>query len=245
MKLKLFSQLILMGAGIATSAVAVSPIQADPSDDYSFEISDPSVRPSQRRKLWLKSEHAIQAVFKSRLSLGWKPLSRQESTRPVLAGQPLYAKGEGLDGFSRRLAHHLMKLCQEHRFDPAFVLALIEVESTFRLDAGSHAGARGLMQLMPATAQHVAHSLKLGKLSAAQFNDPFMNLTLGVTYLSWLRDRYRHTSPYFMVAAYNLGPARLDQLVARKGFKPLATKKYFELIRRGIFHYRFVRGSRV
>jgi soluble lytic murein transglycosylase-like protein len=152
---------------------------------------------------------------------------------------------ERLDSFpSRRtleLARHLLSLCEKYRFEPAFILSLIEVESRFRTKVVSPAGAVGLMQLMPSTARFVAESLAKPFLSAKSLEDPFVNLTLGLAYLASLRDRYLldlRYSPYHVLAAYNVGPARLNQLMARKNFKPTKTRKYYEDIRRGMPQFR-------
>jgi soluble lytic murein transglycosylase len=147
---------------------------------------------------------------------------------------------------SSRLAQHLITLCERYRFDPAFILSLIQVESSFKVKARSPVGALGLMQVMPGTAQFVAQELGLPSRFVADERailEPFMNLTLGVAYLAWLRDHYRGASPYYLVAAYNIGPGRLDELLTRKSFRPRETKKYFEKIRAGVPGFRFYRKA--
>jgi|GEM_PF-2242615 len=134
----------------------------------------------------------------------------------------------------KRLAAHLYRLCLVNRMDPAFVLSVIQVESSFRADAVSSAGAIGLMQLMPGTAR------KLGGRSLAKTSlaDPFLNLEIGVRYLRDLRARYSSLGAYYPLAAYNLGPARLDALLAKPSFKPEKTLRYYEEIMRGIGDWR-------
>jgi hypothetical protein len=163
-----------------------------------------------------------------------------------------------------RLSRHLLYLCYRYRFDPAFILSVIQAESGFNPAALSPAGAVGLMQLMPATAGVVIRDLsppldertlkdiRKGKAKENQFlalsrqvlADPFINLTLGVAYLASLRDRYRLLHPYFVLAAYNMGPARIDELMSKKTFKPDKTKKYFEAIRQGTSQFRLRRAYR-
>ncbi len=151
--------------------------------------------------------------------------------------------------YLKRLARHFYQLCIDYRLDPAFVLSLIEVESSFRSDVVSPAGAVGLMQLMPATARVIYHrypSLRplrntgrnSGRNLAIDLKDPFQNLTIGMTYLRELKTRYLGLSPYFHLAAYNIGPHRLDVLRARPGFKPEKTLKYFQDIMRGVENWR-------
>lgn len=140
---------------------------------------------------------------------------------------------------SRGVARHLLNLCQVHQFDPAFILALIEVESRFRVHAVSPAGAVGLMQVMPATADGVAKRYGIYYSGSSSLTNPYVNLSIGIRYLAELREKYRGKSPYFHLAAYNLGPGRLDHLMSRKkGFRPTQTWRYYETIRRGISRWR-------
>ena len=78
---------------------------------------------------------------------------------------------------------------------PALALAVASVESSGRIDAVSSAGARGLMQLMPATAE------RFGVLT---INDPSDNIKGGVAYLDWLMDEFDR-DPILVLAAYNAG----------------------------------------
>ena len=101
------------------------------------------------------------------------------------------------------------------------------------------------MQLMPATAELIAHQKNLRYSGEASLADPFINLSIGIAYLEILRDRYKAFSPYTHVAAYNIGPTRMDELLARKSFKPTRTKKYYEAIMRGVPDWRYYGMLRV
>jgi soluble lytic murein transglycosylase len=91
--------------------------------------------------------------------------------------------------------------------DMAWVYGLIRQESRFVLDARSHVGATGLMQLMPSTAQFVARKIGLGNYSPRQVNDINTNIMLGANYLSMvLLDL--DGSQALATAAYNAGPGR-------------------------------------
>lgn len=156
-----------------------------------------------------------------------------ESTLAQIFADRLLGVPTGTD-LPRRLASHLYRLCLQNRMDPAFVLSVIQVESSFRADVVSSAGAVGLMQLMPDTAR----KLSARRIAPAALVDPFLNLELGVTYLRKLRDRYSGLSPYYALAAYNLGPYRLDTLRAKPAFKPDKTLRYYKEIMRGIGDWR-------
>ena len=92
-------------------------------------------------------------------------------------------------------------------------LGITRQESSFDPDAVSPSGARGLMQLMPATAQEVARRLGVAASTAALTADPALNVRLGSAYLGGLLARNDGVLPY-AAAAYNAGPGRLREWLA-------------------------------
>ncbi len=96
------------------------------------------------------------------------------------------------------------------------VLALIRQESEFRQQVVSHAGARGLMQLMPGTARLVARDLNVRYSPAALTENPAYNVQLGRAYLSGLLDRFEG-SYVLALAGYNAGPHRAKRWLELHG----------------------------
>ena len=97
--------------------------------------------------------------------------------------------------------------------DRSLVLAIARIESRFQSDAISPAGARGLMQLMPATASHLAG----GAATNGELREPSYNLNLGQRYLAELLDT-TNGNVFQLAAAYNAGPGSLQRwLAARDG----------------------------
>ena len=92
--------------------------------------------------------------------------------------------------------------------ETAFILSIIRQESEFDLSANSHAGAKGLMQLMPYTAKLVAKQAKLPYSRSRLTTDPEYNINLGSHYIAGLILEYEGAYPY-AVAAYNAGPKRV------------------------------------
>ena len=86
-----------------------------------------------------------------------------------------------------------------------FIYAIIRQESLYRADAGSSAGALGLMQLMPDTARIVARRNKLPVPSRTQLLEPSSNIRLGSAFLADLVDRFEGEMA-LATAAYNAGP---------------------------------------
>lgn len=98
----------------------------------------------------------------------------------------------------------------------ALVHALVRQESRYDSDAVSAAGARGLMQLMPGTAQEVAKKSGMNHDTKWLTSKPAHNIALGTRYLQRLLDKY--SGNYAMaLAAYNAGPARVDRWVTEFG----------------------------
>jgi soluble lytic murein transglycosylase len=100
--------------------------------------------------------------------------------------------------------------------DRALVYSIVRQESAFNHQATSHVGARGLMQLMPATAKETARSAGLPFSVQRLTSDPVYNATLGAEYLGGLMDRL-NSSYVLTFVGYNAGPGRAFQWVKRYG----------------------------
>lgn len=100
--------------------------------------------------------------------------------------------------------------------EAALLLAMMRQESAFDTLAESSAGARGLMQLMPATAKQMAKTLGVNFSHKRLHSDPEYNVKLGAAYLADLLRRF-DGSYLLAVAAYNAGPARLHAWMKENG----------------------------
>ncbi len=100
--------------------------------------------------------------------------------------------------------------------DFALVHALMRQESAFDAKARSHAGALGLMQLMPATASETARELGLSHRKDWLTEKPSYNIQLGTAYLEKMLDRF-NGSYALALAAYNAGPGRVPGWIADYG----------------------------
>jgi soluble lytic murein transglycosylase len=96
-----------------------------------------------------------------------------------------------------------------HGLDPLFVAAVVREESSFYPRAVSRAGARGLMQLMPATAAPMAAQRGLAFDSGGLLDEPAPNLEMGAAFLAGLLQEF--SDPRLALAAYNAGPRRLRE----------------------------------
>ncbi len=104
----------------------------------------------------------------------------------------------------------IFKEARNSGIDPAWVYGLIRQESAFMVDVRSHAGALGLMQLMPATARQVARQIKSRIRIPGDVLKPDTNIRLGITYLSGRYQQFNQNA-VLATAAYNAGPHRVNR----------------------------------
>jgi soluble lytic murein transglycosylase len=162
-----------------------------------------AVRARRRRRQVLRRRVAfLTAVAAGSLALAlaiapWADKAVQEVTLPLRHDDIIRQQAEDKD------------------LDPALIAGVIFAESHFR-DQTSHAGAKGLMQLMPGTADYVAQ--KSGGIAFVQGDlaTPQVNIAYGSWYLRHLLDRYGD-SEVLALAAYNAGLGNVDGWLADGG----------------------------
>ncbi len=93
--------------------------------------------------------------------------------------------------------------------DSTLIAAVIYTESRFR-DQTSQVGAKGLMQLMPETADYIARKTGGTRFTRADLATPQINIAYGTWYLRYLLDKY-HGNTILTLAAYNAGEGKVDQ----------------------------------
>ncbi|MEM1198272.1 MAG: lytic transglycosylase domain-containing protein [Pseudomonadota bacterium] len=103
-----------------------------------------------------------------------------------------------------------------HPVEKALVFGLTRQESEFVAYAGSHAGAKGLMQIMPGTAKIIARKHRVRHSNAKLTRDPSYNVMLGAAHLGDLLEDY-NGSKVMTLAAYNAGPGNVRKWVAKFG----------------------------
>ena len=98
--------------------------------------------------------------------------------------------------------------------------AIARQESAFQPKVVSSAGAQGLMQLMPATANLAAKRARLARVAPGDLKTPAKNIPLGSYHLTWLIQRYGGQRP-LAIAAYNAGEHRVDRWIKGKKGVPI------------------------
>ncbi len=100
---------------------------------------------------------------------------------------------------------------QDKGLDPALIAGVIFAESHFR-DQTSHAGAKGLMQLMPETADYIAQKAGGTAFVQGDLATPQVNIAYGSWYLRWLLEKYEGRE-VLALAAYNAGQGNVDKWI--------------------------------
>jgi len=101
--------------------------------------------------------------------------------------------------------------------EPSLILAVIKAESSFRPLVESHAGAQGLMQLMPPTAAWMAEQMGKTDFDPADVWNPEINIAIGSFYLNWLKNYY-DGNLNLALAAYNAGLGNVNRWLANPEF---------------------------
>jgi soluble lytic murein transglycosylase len=120
-----------------------------------------------------------------------------------------------LDKVTRiELAEAIYEESVRYNHDPKFILALIAIESSFQNQSVSDQGAKGLMQLMPYVAESLAQELGIEWQGDLTLFNPFLNLRMGMHYLSQLILDFNDLR--IALVAYNYGPTYVKSLIERR-----------------------------
>lgn len=187
-----------------------APIEA-PSDTVAEQSGDdkPATRRSAAQYEWFWEEISpdLSQSGPGRLDLAARALAKSSTkvTSPRLQAMQEIAKAQGIE---------ILKSTIGTNVSPALVLAVMTIESMGDPNAVSGAGAQGLMQLMPATAERFGVSDSLA---------PAENIAGGVKYLSWLMGEFEN-DPILVLAGYNAGEGSIRKY---SGVPPFAeTRDY-------------------
>lgn len=131
----------------------------------------------------------------------------------VMAG-----RGARIDGIEGLIPHGFptIPVPFDHQDNFTLIHAIARQESQFDREAISHAGARGLMQLIPSTARETAGKISVSYSLPGLINDPEYNIRLGSTYIKSMLNYYDGSYP-LAIAAYNAGPGNVNKWLRANG----------------------------
>ena len=152
------------------------------------------------------------------------------STKKRRSYRPCYKFGyQELQNRSKRYQSSITEASRLHGVNENLIKSVITAESCFKVRARSHKGARGLMQLMPATAR---------RFGVKNSYSSHQNIRAGAEYLRWLLDRYKG-NVHFALAGYNAGEGKVDRY---GGIPPY--KETREYVRRVMGVYKTLHSKR-
>jgi len=112
--------------------------------------------------------------------------------------------------YKKEYSEYVSKYSQQYGVDENLIYALIKAESNFEVSAVSNKNAKGLMQLMPSTADDVARKCEI-ELTDDNILQPDININLGTKYISTLLEKYECME--VALAAYNAGSGNVDKWI--------------------------------
>lgn len=141
------------------------------------------------------------------------------------------------------VAQTIISESRKHEFDPVFILAVIQTESSFKPDARGSSGEIGLMQILPRTGEWIAKKYRLPWKGKKTLYDPVMNVRIGIQYFAHLRSEFGRMA-YHYLPAYNMGPANVRKIdrkygsfdskgrVQKRQYAMRVMKNYFDIYER-------------
>jgi len=195
---------VLVVAACATFASAQSGARAPLSN---FDIEDgvrvaatepiPALPVVVRAKAKRGDARELTAFERANVRVKLTAYVRPTNSRPMHAGV-------SLDGFTTgdpKVDSYIVESSARHGVDPVLIYSIMHRESAFKKMAMSYKGARGLMQLMPATA---------ARFGVRNIFDPAQNIEAGTRYMRWLLNRFKGDVG-LALAGYNEGEGAVDK----------------------------------
>jgi soluble lytic murein transglycosylase len=121
---------------------------------------------------------------------------------------------ENQKSLSKKIAHAILTQADNHGFDPIFLVALIQNESSFNTKKKGSFGEIGLMQVKPSTAEWIAKLYHIPYQGEKSLYNPEINIQIGVAYIFKLRTQFNSKSDLY-ISAYNMGAVNVRRILAQ------------------------------
>ena len=144
--------------------------------------------------------------------------TRERTIQEILTVLERYPRGLA-DFKKEELAEVIYEEATRYNHDPKFILALIDIESSFQNRSVSEKGAKGLMQIMPYVAESLAQEMGIEWRGDRTLFNPSLNIKMGLYYLSRLSLDFNDMG--IALTAYNCGPTYVKSLIGKKERIPL------------------------
>lgn len=223
-----------------TQKISLKPAVVNPTTEFKDLVglnlqqflndAEPKVKKAAEKKPQLAKSTKYKGISKSTyqkvMALSTGRTRRASSSRY----RPCYKFNyQELQNRSRRYQNSITEASRQHGVNENLIKSVITAESCFKVRARSHKGARGLMQLMPATAR---------RFGVRNSYNSHQNIGAGTKYLRWLLDRF-NGNVHFALAGYNAGEGKVDRY---GGIPPY--KETREYVRRVMGVYNTLHGKK-
>ena len=202
--------------GTSAEQIPLSPPVPRPVQYTGIERSDASRKKSSGRKTAWQMPSWIRAVLISLAVILAVSFTAQMLMNAYLTRQLETHEEEqrAIDRNYPLLYEDLIRtVSAEYNLSPALIASVILNESSFRPVVESSVGARGLMQLMPDTADWIAHKLRMDNFQSDKLDDPGTNIRFGCWYLNYLSTLF-NGDPLCVVCAYHAGQGEIASWLA-------------------------------
>lgn len=157
----------------------------------------------------------VAGYFLIQAELTTKENERRQAYEKVLFNYHITEPSPGL----RRITwqDEIERYAAEYNLNPAFVAAIIDTESDYRTDATSSVNAKGLMQVMPDTAEWIAGKLDDSGYTEDSMYEPERNIRYGCWYLNFLSQKFRG-DPILIACAYHAGQGNVESWLSNRKY---------------------------
>ncbi len=210
--LRLNKPISLEHAPIVLDEAKINKITAQPNIKRFIELTNLK-RTAQARHEWLVG---IENLSEGDLSIAAKMVDQMELHDLALSTINLSSHKNDI-AVRFPLAHQddIFNKARKHNLDPAWVFAIARQESAFHTHAVSPVGARGLMQLMPTSAELLSKKHNIYYGSEMMLHEPEVNIDLGCAYLKQLKNNLNE-SVVLASASYNAGPLQIRKWMPKQ-----------------------------
>jgi soluble lytic murein transglycosylase len=116
---------------------------------------------------------------------------------------------------AKQVSQAILKESENYGFDPIFLIAIIQAESSFNPEVIGPCGEIGLMQLTAQTAEWIAKKYDIAWKGTKSLTNPIINIKIGAAYIAYLREKFEFKSQLYL-SAYNMGSSNVIRAVEKQ-----------------------------
>ncbi|MBO2516457.1 MAG: hypothetical protein CW338_04155 [Clostridiales bacterium] len=205
------------GAGTAPSGARRKGARGRGSGNKKGNSGRRNAKPVSRPRSWLiiALAAALAGVVILILCLTGVLMPKITQTVTYVKGGPEQDR-DAVNNYNMGYSSYIFRYASEYEMPPAFVAAVIRNESSYDSKAeNAHTHARGLMQLMSATAQDEAKRLKIENFTLDMLFDPGTNIRMGTHYLHWISVNYFRDDYILIICSYHAGQGNVKSWISK------------------------------